>query len=153
MKIEQRIEELGLTLPPPPPPPAANYVRTVKTGNLLFVSGHGPIDDGIVKTTGKLGKDLSIDEGYQAARSTALNLLTTIKVAINDLDEISRIVKLFGMVNCTGDFADCPKVINGCSDLFVEIFGESGSHARSAVGVQSLPGQWPVEIEMILELK
>lgn len=153
MKIEQRIEELGLTLPLSPPAPVANYERTVRTGNLLFVSGHGPYDDGTVKMTGKVGKDLSVEEGYQAARSTALNLLASVKAAIYDLDEISRIVKLTGMVNCTEDFADCPKVVNGCSDLLVEIFGDSGRHARAAVGMQSLPGQWPVEIEMILELR
>ncbi|MEE8418857.1 MAG: RidA family protein [Dehalococcoidales bacterium] len=152
MEIERKIEELGLTLPTSTNP-LANYVKTVKTGNLLFVSGHGPYDDGVVKRSGKVGRELSVEEGYQAARNTALNLLGTVKAAINDLDEIKRIVKLLGMVNCTEDFGDSPKVINGCSDLLVEIFGESGRHARSAVGMQALPGQIPVEIEMILELK
>ncbi|MFC2005155.1 RidA family protein [Chloroflexota bacterium] len=152
MKVEQKIKELGLTLPPPPNP-VANYIRTVKTGDLLFVSGHGPYDDGVVKTSGKVGRELSVEEGYQAARSTALNCLASVKAAVNDLDEIKRIVKLLGMVNCTEDFKDSPKVINGCSDLLVEIFGESGRHARSAVGMQALPNQIPVEIEMILEIK
>ncbi len=153
MTIERRIKDLGLTLPPSPPAPAANYVLTVQTGNLLFVSGHGPHNDGTVKMTGKLGRDLSLNEGYQAARSTGLNLLASIREAIGDLNRISRIVKVTGMVNCTEDFADCPKVINGCSDLFAEIFGEAGKHTRAAVGMQSLPFQWPVEIEMIVELK
>jgi len=152
MKVEQKIKELGLTLPTPPNP-VANYVRTVQTGNLLFVSGHGPYDDGVVKTSGKVGRDLTLEEGYQAARSTALNCLASIKAAVGDLDNIERIVKLLGMVNCTEDFKDPPKVINGCSDLLVEIFGESGRHARSAVGMQALPNQIPVEIEMILEIK
>lgn len=152
MRIEKKIEELGLTLPTSTEP-MASYVKTVKTGNLLFVSGHGPYNDGIVKRTGKVGRELTVEEGYQAARNTALALLATVKAAINDLDEIKRIVKLLGMVNCTEDFGDSPKVINGCSDLLVEIFGESGKHARSAVGMQALPGQIPVEIEMILEIK
>ncbi len=152
MKVERKIKELGLTLPPPPNP-VANYVTAVKTGNLLFVSGHGPYNDGIVKTSGKVGRELSVDEGYQAARNTALNCLASVKAAVNDLDEIKRVVKLLGMVNCTEDFKDPPKVINGCSDLLVEIFGESGRHARSAVGMQALPNQIPVEIEMILEIK
>ncbi len=152
MKTEQRIEELGLTLPPPPNP-VGNFIRTVKTGNLLFVSGHGPYNDGITKTSGKVGRELTVEEGYQAARSTALNCLASVRKAIGDLDEIKRVVKLLGMVNCTEDFKDSPKVINGCSDLLVEIFGEEGRHARSAVGMQALPNQIPVEIEMILELK
>lgn len=153
MKIEQRITELGLTLPPSPPAPAANYLPTVRTGNLLFVSGHGPYNDGTVKIVGKLGRDLTIEEGYRAARATGLNLLASVKAATGDLDSISRIVKVTGMVNCTEDFADCPKVVNGCSDLLVELFGEAGKHARAAVGMQSLPFQWPIEIEMIVELK
>ncbi len=124
-----------------------------KNKALLFISGHGPYDDGIVKTSGKVGRELSIEEGYQAARSTALNCLASVKAAVNDLDEIKRVVKLLGMVNCTEDFKDSPKVINGCSDLLVEIFGESGKHARSAVGMQALPGQIPVEIEMIMEIR
>ena len=153
MKIEKRIEELGLTLPKTTEP-MANYVKAVRTGNLLYTSGHGPYDDGVVKRTGKLGRELTVDEGYQVARNIALNLVATVKAAVNDLDEVKKIVKLLGMVNCTEDFGDSPKVINGCSDLLVEIFGEEvGKHARSAVGMQELPGHMPVEIEMILEIK
>ncbi len=151
MSAEQKLKELGLTLPQPPTP-VANYVRAVKTGNLLFVSGHGPYNDGKTKVSGKVGRELTLDEGYQVARNVALNCLATIKATIGDLDKVKRFVKLLGMVNCTDDFKDHPKVINGCSDLLVAIFGEAGRHARSAVGMQALPNQIPVEIEMILEI-
>ena len=151
MGAEQKIKELGLTLPQPPTP-VANYVRAVKTGNLLFVSGHGPYSDGKTKVSGKVGRELTLDEGYQAARNVALNCLATIKATIGDLDKVKRIVKMLGMVNCTDDFKDHPKVINGCSDLLVTIFDDAGKHARSAVGMQALPNQIPVEIEMILEI-
>ena len=151
MGAEQKLNELGLTLPQPPTP-VANYVRAVKTGNLLFVSGHGPYNDGKTKISGKVGRELTIEEGYQAARNVALNCLASIKDTIGDLDKVKRIVKLLGMVNCTDDFKDQPKVINGCSDLLVAIFGDVGKHARSAVGMQALPNQIPVEIEMILEI-
>jgi len=151
MGADQKIKELGLTLPPPRQP-VANYVMTVKTGSLLFVSGHGPYDDGRTKISGKVGQELTLEEGYQAARNVALNCLATVKAAIGDLDKVKRVVKLLGMVNCTDDFKDQPKVINGCSDLLVDIFGDVGKHARSAVGMQALPNQIPVEIEMILEI-
>ena len=151
MSAEEKLKELGLTLPQPPTP-VANYVRAVKTGNLLFVSGHGPYNDGKTKVSGKVGRELTLDEGYQVARNVALNCLATIKATIGDLDKVKRFVKLLGMVNCTDDFKDHPKVINGCSDLLVAIFGEAGRHARSAVGMQALPNQIPVEIEMILEI-
>ncbi len=151
MSAEEKLKELGLTLPQPPTP-VANYVRAVKTGNLLFVSGHGPYNDGKTKVSGKVGRELTLDEGYQVARNVALNCLATIKATIGDLDKVKRFVKLLGMVNCTDDFKDHPKVINGCSDLLVAIFGEAGKHARSAVGMQALPNQIPVEIEMILEI-
>ncbi len=151
MSAEQKLKELGLTLPQPPKP-VANYVPAVKTGNLLFVSGHGPYNDGKTKTYGKVGQELTIEEGYQTARNVALNCLATVKDTIGDLDKIKRVVKLLGMVNCTDDFKDPPKVINGCSDLLVAIFGDAGKHARSAVGMQALPNQIPVEIEMILEI-
>jgi enamine deaminase RidA (YjgF/YER057c/UK114 family) len=130
----------------------ANYVRAVRTGNLLFVSGHGPYNDGKIKISGKVGRELTVDEGYQVARNVALNCLASIKATIGDLDKVKRFVKLLGMVNCTDDFKDQPKVINGCSDLLVAIFDEAGKHARSAVGMQALPNQIPVEIEMILEI-
>lgn len=151
MSAEQKLKELGLILPQPPKP-VANYVPAVKTGNLLFISGHGPYDDGNTKISGKVGRELTMEEGYQAARNVTLNCLATVKAAVGDLDKVKRVVKLLGMVNCTEDFKDQPKVINGCSDLLVAIFDEAGKHARSAVGMQALPNQIPVEIEMILEI-
>jgi enamine deaminase RidA (YjgF/YER057c/UK114 family) len=151
MSAEEKLKELGITLPTPAQP-IANYVRAVRVGNLLFVSGHGPYNDGKIKIAGKVGKELTVEEGYQVARNVALNCLASVKAAVGDLDKVKRIVKLLGMVHCTEDFKDQPKVINGCSDLLVEIFGEIGKHARSAVGMQALPNGIPVEIEMILEV-
>jgi len=151
MSAEQKLNELGLTLPQPPKP-EATYVPAVKTGNLLFVSGHGPYNDGKAKISGKVGRELTIEEGYQTARNVALNCLASVKDTVGDLNKVKRVAKLLGMVNCTEDFKDSPKVINGCSDLLVTIFGEAGKHARSAVGMQALPNQIPVEIEMILEI-
>lgn len=152
MRIEKKLEEKGISLPPAPKP-VANYVPAVKAGNLLFVSGHGPYNDGQIKISGKVGQELSVEEGYQVARNVALNCLATVKNALGDLDKVKRIVKLLGMVNCPEDFKDQPKVINGASDLLVEIFGDVGKHARSAVGMQALPNNIPVEIEMILEVE
>jgi len=152
MGAKQNLKELGLTLPQPPKP-VANYLTTVRIGNLLFVSGHGPYNDGSTKISGKLGRELTIEEGYQVARNVALNCLASIQDTIGNLDEVKRVVKLLGMVNCTSDFKDHPKVINGCSDLLVAIFEDAGRHARSAVGMKSLPNQIPVEIEMILEIR
>ena len=152
MSAEQRLKELGINLPPPPRP-VANYVTSVKTGNLLFLSGHGPYDDGKTRTSGKLGKELSTEEGYQAARNVCINCLATIRDAAGSLDRVRRVVKMLGMVNCTEDFGEQPKVLNGCSDLLVEVFGAAGKHARSAVGMQALPNQIAVEIEMILEIE
>jgi enamine deaminase RidA (YjgF/YER057c/UK114 family) len=151
MSAEKRLKELGISLPAAPKP-VANYVPSVRVGNLLFVSGHGPYNDGKTILSGKLGKDLTVEGGYQTARNVALNALSSVKAALGDLDKVRRVVKLLGMVNCTEDFKDQPKVINGASDLLVEIFGEAGKHARSAVGMQSLPNEIPVEIEMIMEV-
>jgi enamine deaminase RidA (YjgF/YER057c/UK114 family) len=151
MDIEKRLKELGVALPEAPKP-VANYVPVVKAGNLLFVSGHGPYKDGKTILSGKLGKELTIEEGYKSARNVALNCLASVKATLSDLNKVKRVVKLLGMVNCTEDFKDQPKVINGASDLLVEVFGEAGKHARSAVGMQSLPNGIPVEIEMILEV-
>ncbi len=151
MNIERKIAEKGISLPAAPRP-VANYVPAVKVGNLLFVSGHGPYNDGQIKVSGKVGKELTLEEGYQVARNVALNCLATVKDVLGDLDKVKRVVKLLGMVNCTEDFKDQPKVINGASDLLVEIFGDIGKHARSAVGMQALPNNIPVEIEMILEV-
>ena len=151
MSADKKLKEMGITLPEPPKP-VANYVPAVKAGNLLFVSGHGPYNDGKTVLSGKLGKELNIEEGYKTARNVALNCLASVKATLGDLDKVKRVVKLLGMVNCTEDFKDQPKVINGASDLLVEVFGEKGKHARSAVGMQSLPNNIPVEIEMILEV-
>lgn len=151
MSAETRLKELGIVLPTPPKP-VANYVRAVQAGNLLFVSGHGPYNDGKVKTAGKVGRDLTLEEGYAAARNVGLNCLATVRDALGSLDRVKRVVKLLGMVNCAEEFTGQPKVINGCSDLLVEVFGEQGKHARSAVGMQALPNGIPVEIEMILEI-
>ncbi|MDR7522742.1 MAG: RidA family protein [Armatimonadota bacterium] len=152
MKVEARLAELGLELPVPPGP-LANYVRTVRVGNLLFVSGHGPHRDGRPQFIGKVGQDLTVDQGYQAARLVALNCLASVKEALGDLDRVKRVVKLLGMVNCTPEFGQQPQVINGASDLLVDLFGEAGRHARSAVGMGALPQGIAVEIEMILEVE
>jgi len=149
MKIEKKLEEMGLELPEIPKP-MANYVPAVRTGNLLFLSGHGPMKG---TPPGKVGKDLTLEVGYEAAKGTALCLISTIKNTIGDLDKVKRIVKLVGFVNCSGDFTDQPKVINGASDLFVEVFGDRGKHARAAVGMYQLPGNIPVEIEIVVEVE
>ena len=150
MKIEKKLQDLKIVLPKAPQP-VANYVRAVQAGSLLFVSGHGPYPDGKTVMVGKLGKELTLEEGYQTARNVAINCLASIRETLGDLDRVKQVVKLLGMVHCTPDFKDQPKVINGASDLLVEVFGEAGKHARSAVGMQSLPNGIPVEIEMILE--
>jgi enamine deaminase RidA (YjgF/YER057c/UK114 family) len=152
MTPEQRLSELGLTLPPPPKP-AANYIPFRFAGNLLYLSGHGPVrPDGSVKP-GRLGRDMTIEEAYQEARLTGLQLLSTAKSALGELSRIEAVVKLLGMVNAEPDFGEHPSVINGCSDLFVAVLGEAGRHARSAVGMGSLPGRMAVEIEVILLVK
>lgn len=151
--IEKRIAELGISLPESPQP-IANYVPTVRTGNLLFVAGLGPAAraDGSVPN-GKVGRDLTQDEGYEAARLVGINLLARLKSSLGDLDRVVRVVKLLSMVNCAPEFTQQPAVANGCSDLLVEVFGERGRHARSAVGMASLPNDIPVEIEMIVEVR
>ncbi|MBI4498887.1 MAG: RidA family protein [Chloroflexi bacterium] len=150
MKVEARLHQLGLELPPPAMP-IANYVPYVLTGNLVFLAGHGgPRQHRVV---GKLGRDLTTEQGYEAARLVGLSLLATLKSALGDLDRVRRIVKVLGMVNCTPDFTEQPQVINGASDLLVEVFGERGRHARSAVGMGTLPGGIPVEIEMVVEVE
>lgn len=149
---EQKLQSLGIVLPAPTNP-VANYVKFVRTGNLIFLSGHGPANADGKYTTGKLGKELSIEEGYNAAKLTGINLLSTLKTAVGDLSKVKRIVKVLGMVNSTEQFTDQPKVINGFSDLMVAIFGDKGKHARSAVGMASLPMNMAVEIEMIVEVE
>jgi enamine deaminase RidA (YjgF/YER057c/UK114 family) len=143
---------MGLSLPAPPAP-VGNYVGAVQTGNLLFVSGHGPrrLDDSTI-LVGKVGRDLTTAQAYDTAKAVMLNCLASIKRELGDLDRVQRVVKLLGMVNCTEEFVEPPKVINGASDLLVELYGEAGRHARSAVGMQQLPMNIPVEIEMIVEV-
>lgn len=148
---EAKIRELGISLPTPSSP-VANYVRVVRTGNLLFLAGAGPQKDGKY-TTGKVGADLSVEQGYEAARLTGINQLAVLKAEVGDLRRVKRIVKVLGMVNCTPDFADQPEVINGFSDLMVAVFGEKGKHARSAVGMAALPRNMAVEVEMIVEVE
>jgi enamine deaminase RidA (YjgF/YER057c/UK114 family) len=153
MSAEARIKELGITLPPPSKP-VGNYVPGVRVGNLLFLSGHGPIHvDGQPAARGKVGRDLSTEDGYKVARDVGINLLGSARVLLGSLDKVKRIVKVLGMVNSAEGFGDQPKVINGFSDLMVEVFGENGRHARSAVGMAELPMGIPVEIEMILEVE
>ena len=152
-KIADRVKKLGITLPESPSP-VANYIPVVKTGNLIYLSGVGPADkpDG-TSYTGKLGRDLSVDDGYDAARLTAVNLIARLDGFLDDLDQVKQIVKVLSMVNATPDFLDPPAVTNGCSDLLVEVFGDKGRHARSAIGVATLPGGMPIEIELIAEIK
>lgn len=149
--VDARLERLGIKLPDASAP-VANYVNAVRTGNLVFLSGKGPLRADGTQITGKVGDDLTIEEGYEAARVTGINLLAALKSEIGDLNRVRRVVKVLGMVNSTPDFGDQPQVINGFSDLMVEIFGDRGRHARSAVGMGSLPGQIAVEIEMIVEV-
>lgn len=148
---EQRLKELALILPEPTRP-LANYVPAVRTGSLLFVAGHGPCGMPTDKSTGKVGRERTVEEGYAAARQTALCLLATIKAELGNLKKVNRIVRIFGMVNAVDGFDQHPKVINGCSDLLVSVFGERGKHARAAVGMASLPFNWTVEIEMLVEV-
>jgi len=151
MGIEEKLKQLGLELPSSAKP-MANYVPAVRTGNLVFLSGHGPLEkDRLV--TGKVGSDLTVEEGYQAARLTAIGLLGSLKALIGDLERVRRIVKLLGMVNCDPTFMEQPQVVNGASDLLVEVFGDRGRHARSAVGMNALPVNIAVEIEMIVEVE
>ena len=154
MSIEQRLKELGLALPQVGGP-LGNYVHAKRVDNLLYLSGKGPPDNPAGATPkGKLGAGMSIDEGYRHARGVGLVLIAAIKDALGgDLDRVEDIVKVLGMVNAAPDFEDHPKVVNGCSDLFVEVFGERGRHARSAVGMSSLPGGIPVEIEVIVAVR
>jgi enamine deaminase RidA (YjgF/YER057c/UK114 family) len=149
MSVEERIAELGLELPAPIGP-AANYVRHQQTGNLLFISGTGPADDA---PKGKVGADVSEEDAYQAARTVGLQILATAREALGDLDRITRTVKILGMVNSAPEFGAHPKVINGCSDLLVEVLGDKGRHTRSAIGFVSLPKQICVEIEATFEVQ
>jgi enamine deaminase RidA (YjgF/YER057c/UK114 family) len=152
MHPEEKLRAMGLELPPPFPP-AALYVPAVQVGNLLFVSGHGPVKDGKVQFIGKVGREWTVEQGQEAARLTALNLLASIKLVLGDLAKVRRVVKLLGMVNCTEEFTQTPQVINGCSELLIALWGDMGRHARSAVGMQALPNGMAVEIEGIFEVE
>jgi enamine deaminase RidA (YjgF/YER057c/UK114 family) len=152
MGADARLAELNLTLPPAPKP-VATYVTAVRHGDLLYVSGHGPLRPDGTMHTGRVGEDLDLAGGQAAARQTGLAILATVRSQLGTLDKVVRLVKVMGMVNCTSDFADQPKVINGFSDLMVDVFGEPGKGARSAVGMGSLPGRIAVEVEAIFQVK
>ena len=151
--IDKRLAELGIVLPTPAKP-IANYVPWVRTGNLVYISGQGAVKDGKIEYAGKVGDTVSIEDAIASARLTAINIIAHLRDACGgDLDRVKRIVKLLGLVNCTPTFGDHPKVINGASDLMVEVFGDKGRHARSAVGAPSLPFGLSVEVEAIVEIE
>jgi enamine deaminase RidA (YjgF/YER057c/UK114 family) len=150
--FDKKLMELGIQLPPASKP-IANYVKAVRTGNLLFLSGTGPSKSDGTYIIGKVGRDLTIEQGYEAAKVTGIVILSTLKNELGDLNKVKRIVKVLGMVNCHSDFTDQPKVINGFSDLMVSVFGEKGKHARSAVGMNALPMNMAVEIEIVVEIE
>lgn len=152
MSAESRVKELGLQLPPPPQP-IGNYVPYRIGGGILFLSGVGPRSADGSNITGKVGSAVTVEQGYQAARLCGLNLLANMKAALGSLDRVDTVLKVLGMVNAVPDFTEQPKVINGCTDLFVEVFGDSGRPARAAVGMGSLPGNISVEIEAIVLIK
>jgi enamine deaminase RidA (YjgF/YER057c/UK114 family) len=152
MGADARIQELHLTLPPPPKPVAV-YRPAVQVGNMLYVSGHGPLKPDGTMMTGRVGGGLTLDEGKQAARQVGLAILSTVRNTLGTLDKVKRLVKTLGMVNCTDDFKDQPQVVNGFSELMADVFGkDAGIGARSAVGMNSLPGNIPVEVECIFEV-
>jgi enamine deaminase RidA (YjgF/YER057c/UK114 family) len=149
---DERLRKLGIVLPPPPKP-IANFVPFVQEGSLLFLSGQGPIEPGGLRHIGKVGDTVTTEQAYEHARIAGINLLAVLQSALGSLGRVRRIVKLLGMVNATPDFAQHPLVVNGCSDLLVSVFGTAiGRHARSAVGMNSLPGQITVEMELIVAL-
>ena len=153
-EIENKLKEMGCELPELRRSGVGNFVPAVRTGNLVYLSGAGPgLPEGGLLHVGKLGADLSIQQGYDCARQTMLNLLSNLKGEIGDLDKLKRVVKLLCMINAAPDFGDTPRVANGASDLLVSLYGERGRHARSAVGMATLPGGMPVEIEMIVEVE
>lgn len=153
MSAEAKLTELGITLPPAPQP-GGIYKALVRVGNLAYLSGHGPCLDGVTYRTGRVGLDLTLEEGQEAAREVGLSLLATMKRELGSLDRVNRLVKTLALVNCTDDFTQQPLVVNGFSNLFAEVFGpDHGVGARSALAANTLPGNIPVEIEIILELK
>jgi enamine deaminase RidA (YjgF/YER057c/UK114 family) len=152
MDPEVKLAELGLELPAAPRP-LANYVPAARAGDLLFLAGHGPMRSDGTPVTGKVGGSLDVEQGKEAARLTTLGLLSTLRTELGSLDHVVQIVKVVGMVNCAPGFTDIPTVINGCSDLLVEVFGERGKHARSAVGMAELPFDIAVEIDLIARVR
>lgn len=148
---EKKLKDLKIELLKPAAP-IGTYTKAVRVGNLIFLSGHGPLKADGSYMTGKVGKDATLEQAFMAARQTAISMLSTLKAEVGDLNKVKRVVKVLGMVNCTEDFIDQPKVMNGFSDLIVSVYGEKGIHARSAVGVISLPGNMMVEVEMIVEV-
>jgi enamine deaminase RidA (YjgF/YER057c/UK114 family) len=152
MEAETRLEQLGLVLPKPPVPVGA-YLLAQQVGDLMYLSGTTCYVDGELLYTGRVGKELSIEEGYLAARQTMLNLLSVIKAELGDLDRVERVIKINGYVNSAPDFDRQPAVINGASELLVNIFGTRGKHARTSIGVSDLPGHIPVEIEMVVQIR
>ena len=152
MSADEKMVELGLELPPAPAPMGV-YKPIVITGKLAYLSGHGPVQADGTLMTGRVGDDLDLEAGAQSARQVGLTMLATLKASLGSLDRVQRVIKVLGMVNCTSDFPDHPKVINGCSELFAQVWGEkNGVGARSAVGMGSLPGNIPTEIEAIFEI-
>ncbi len=152
MNTERRLEELAITIGKPAKP-SASYIQAVRTGSLIFTAGHGPNVPGRGEYRGKIGKDLTLEQGYEAAKNCAINCLTTIKDLIGDLDKVDRVVKVLGFVNSADGFNQQPKVMNGASDLLRSVFGERGEHARSAIGIKELSNNIAVEVEMIVSVK
>ena len=152
MKVEARLQELGIQLPTPGKP-MANYVGCTQDGNILYLSGHGPFKDGKAAFKGKLGKEITLEEGYQAARLCAIGHLGVLKAKLGDLDKVDQVLKLLAFVSSANGFDQQPAVVNGASDLLVEVFGDRGRHARSAIGTSQLPLDIPVEIEMIVRVR
>lgn len=152
VNIDDRLKELNIQLTTPKPP-TANFVKTVRVGNLVYTSGHGPDRAEGGPVTGRLGADLTLEQGQEAARLTGISLLSSLKAEIGDLSKVKRVVKVLGMVQSTPEFKDQPKVMNAFSDMMVAVFGDKGKHARSAVGMAALPGNIAIEIEMIVEVE
>jgi len=152
MSVEEKLEEMGINLPEPMGP-LANYVTAVIDGSILYTSGAGPIENGKPKYIGRVGTEVTLEEAYDAARVTMLNLLSTVKSHLGSLDQIERVIKVLGFVNSAPDFHRQPEVINGASDLLVAVLGKQGTHARSAIGTCNLPMNIPVEIEMIVKIR
>ena len=152
MQVESKLKELGFALPKPPEPIAA-YLPALQVGNLLFLSGTTCYENGKLLFTGRVGAELTLEQGYQASRQTALNLLSVIKATLGDLDRVERVVKLNGYVNSAQEFDRQPEVINGASELLEKLYGERGRHTRTSIGVSSLPAHIPVEIEMIVQVR